>query len=53
MGGGGREALSVGERVWYEEKPISEDRLKETEVLIKNTVKEISDFYKTFLKFNK
>lgn len=53
MRGGGRDVLSVGERIWYEEKQITPERLKETEALIRNTVKEISDHYKTFLKYNK
>jgi len=53
MKGGGREALSIGPRIWYEEKQITPERLKETEKLILDTVKEISDHYKTFLKYNK
>lgn len=53
MRGGGRDVLSVGKRIWYMEKEVSAERLAETEKLIKSTVKEISDHYKTFLKYNK
>lgn len=53
MRGGGRDVLTIGDRIWYEEKHVTAERLKETETLIKNTVKEISDHYKTFVKYNK
>jgi len=53
MRGGGREVLTVGERIWYLEKEVTPERLKETEELILSTVKDISDHYKTFLKYNK
>lgn len=53
MRGGGRKVLTIGDRIWYEEKHITPERLVETEALIHKTVKEISDHYKTFLKYNK
>ena len=53
MKGGGRDVLSVGERIWYLEKEVTPERLKETEKLIIDTVKQISAYYKTFLKYNK
>jgi len=53
MRGGGRESLSVGQNVWYMEKEVTQDRIKETEKLIIDTVNEISSYYKTFLKYNK
>jgi len=53
MQGGGRESLSVGENIWSIDREISLPRLKETEKLIVSTVKEISDYWKTFQKFNK
>lgn len=53
MRGGGRDSLTIGSRIWYEEKQVTEERLKETEELILATVKDISDHYKTFLKYNK
>lgn len=53
MRGGGRKVLTVGNNIWYMEKEITPERLKETEDIILNTVKEISNHYKTFLKFNK
>jgi hypothetical protein len=51
MAGGGREALYVGERVWYEPYSWDAERLKETERIIKETVIEISEYYKIFLKY--
>jgi hypothetical protein len=53
MQGGGRDVLSVGENIWYLDKEVTQDRLKETEKLIIDTVKDISSHYKTFLKYNK
>lgn len=48
--GGGRESLTVGEQVWYEPYEITEDRLQETVDLITKVTKDMSDFYKVFLK---
>jgi hypothetical protein len=53
MRGGGRDVLTIGDRIWYEEKQVTPERLVETEQLILDTVKDISDHYKTFLKYNK
>ena len=53
MQGGGREALTVGKKIWYEPYSWDEKRLKETEKLVKNTIKEISSLYKTYLKIFK
>ncbi len=50
MAGGGRDVLSIGERVWYEPYNITPERLEETKALIINSVREISSFYKTYLK---
>lgn len=50
MAGGGRDALSIGERVWYEPYSISEERLEQTKKLIIKTAEEISSFYKTYVK---
>ena len=53
MRGGGRDVLTIGDRIWYEEKQVTPERLIETEKLIIDTVKDISDHYKTFVKYNK
>lgn len=53
MQGGGREALKVGEKIWYEPYEWTEKRLGETEKMIKQTAKKISDLYKTYLKIFK
>ena len=52
MMGGGRDVLTVGERVWYEPYKITKARLAETKKLVKSTVKEISNYYQVFLKLN-
>lgn len=52
MNGGGRAVLSIGERVWYEDYlRLNEDRFKEAQELVKNTVTRISSYYRTYLKF--
>lgn len=51
--GGGRECLTVGKRVWYEDYPISESRLEETTTLITEVTEKMSDIYKVFKKLNK
>ena len=52
MNGGGRESLSVGNRVWIEEyvDRLTPKRFKEAEELVAKTVKKISSYYKTYLK---
>lgn len=53
MGGGGREALSIGDRVWYEPYSWDEDRLKVTHQMIIDTVTRISNLYTTYEKYFK
>jgi len=53
MKGGGRPSLSVGKNIWSIEREISLPRLEETEQIIRNTAAEISDYWKTFQKFNR
>ena len=50
MMGGGRESLTVGERIWTEPYTFNNDRLEITKELLKNTAMEISKTYKTFQK---
>lgn len=53
MGGGGRESLSIGKRVWYEPYSWDEDRLKVTHKMIVDTVIRISSLYTTYEKYFK
>jgi hypothetical protein len=53
MGGGGRESLSIGKRVWYEPYSWDEDRLKVTHQMIIDTVIRISSLYTTYEKYFK
>ena len=53
MGGGGRESLSIGKRVWYEPYTWDEARLKVTHQMIVDTVLRISSVYSTYEKFFK
>lgn len=53
MGGGGREALSIGDRVWYEPYSWDEERLKVTHQMIVDTVTRISSLYTTYQKYFK
>lgn len=53
MGGGGREALSIGDRVWYEPYSWDEERLKVTHQMIIDTVIRISSLYTTYEKYFK
>lgn len=50
--GGGREALTVGDNVWYIPKKTSEARLDALKKEVFRTVVEISEYYKLFLKLN-
>ena len=50
--GGGRKALKVGKSVWYVERETNEERLDKLRAEIEETVKEISNYYKTYLKVN-
>lgn len=50
MQGGGREALSIGKRIWYEPYSWTEKRLKQTEKLVKDTIKDIDKHYRTYKK---
>ncbi len=51
MNGGGRESLSIGDRIWYESYKWDEERLKVTHQMIIDTATKISSLYKTFLKY--
>lgn len=51
--GGGRDALTVGDNIWYVPKKTSEERLETLKQTIFKAVCEISDYYKLFLKLNK
>lgn len=51
MKGGGREVLSVGDRVWYEPYKITEKRLQETDALLVETVLKMDKYYRTFKKY--
>jgi hypothetical protein len=53
MNGGGRESLSIGDRVWYENYRWDEDRLKVTHQMIIDTAQKISSLYSTYNKFFK
>jgi len=50
--GGGREALKVGKEIWWHTVKTDKTRLKKIEKGIRETVKEISEYYKVFLKMN-
>ena len=51
MNGGGRESLSIGERVWYEKYTWTEERLKETHNMLVDTAKRISSIVTTYQKY--
>lgn len=51
--GGGREALTVGDAIWYIPKKTNEERLEALKKHIFQTVVEISDLYKIYLDLNK
>lgn len=53
MRGGGRECLKVGKRVWYEDYPISEERLGDTKKLVIKTSEEMQKIIEVFNKINK
>lgn len=50
---GGRDVMTVGEQIWYIPRTTTEAKLLELKEYIINTTKEISDYYKVFLKLNK
>lgn len=50
---GGRAVLEVGKEHWIIPRKTNAKRLKELEEFIVNTTKEISKYYKVFLKLNK
>jgi len=52
MFGGGRNALTVGDEVWYLAKQTNKQRLDDLKKHIFKTVVEISEYYKLFLKLN-
>lgn len=51
MNGGGRQSLSVGERIWYENYKWDEKRLKQTHQMIIDTALKISSLFATYNKF--
>lgn len=51
MNGGGRESLSIGDRVWYESYSWTESRLKQTHAMIVDTAKRISSIVTTYKKY--
>lgn len=51
MNGGGRESLSVGERIWYEPYKWDEERLKITHQMIIDTAIRISSIKDTYDKY--
>lgn len=54
MQGGGRESLSVGKRIWYEDYDggrLKEKRLEKTKYLIEMTAKKVSELYKVYKKY--
>ena len=51
MQGGGRESLSVGDRIWYEPYSWTEDRLEQTHSMIIDTAQRISGIKTTFDKY--
>lgn len=53
MQGGGREVLSIGEGIWYEDYNWNEERLKVTHQMIIDTTLKVSSLYKTYLKYFK
>ncbi len=53
MNGGGRESLSVGDRIWYEPYSWTEKRLEETHQMIIDTALKISSLKTTFDKYFK
>jgi hypothetical protein len=48
MQGGGRESLSVGDRIWYEPYSWTEDRLEQTHNMVVDTAKRISSLKNTY-----
>jgi hypothetical protein len=53
MQGGGREVLTVGDRIWYEPYSWTEKRLIQTHEMIVDTAKRISSLKTTYDKFFK
>ncbi len=51
MNGGGRQSLSIGDRIWYEKYSWNEARLKVTHQMIIDTATRISNLYATYLKY--
>lgn len=49
--GGGRESLSIGDRIWYEPYSWTEERLKVTHQMIIDTATRVSSLYSTYLKY--
>ncbi len=52
MNGGGRESLTVGNNIWKEKYLFSQKSIERAESIVRETVKEISDYYKVFKALN-
>ena len=52
MNGGGRESLTVGNNIWKEKYLFSQKSIERAESIVRETVKEISDYYKIFKALN-
>lgn len=50
---GGREALKVGENIWWHRKKIDKEGLETLDKKIRQTAEEISEYYKVFQKVNR
>lgn len=49
---GGRNALTVGKEIWYIDKVVNEQRIKEVKDYIITSAIEISEYWKVFCKLN-
>lgn len=50
MQGGGRDVLTVKDRIWYEKYSWDEERLSTTIRMVEKTAVEVSNIYKSYLK---
>ena len=52
MQGGGRKSLSIGKNVWRETYMFSQKSIERAESIVRESVKEISNYYKVFKELN-
>jgi hypothetical protein len=52
MNGGGRDSLRIGTNVWREPYMFSEKSVERAESIVRETVKQISEYYKIFKVLN-